>query len=75
MKCQENNDIGCIKGELKFENYLDILEDKDKFALCRFRTTNHRLPVEVGRWKNIIREQVLSFMFKKRIGRRVSLYF
>jgi hypothetical protein len=40
MKCQENNDIGCIKGELKFENYLDILEDKDKFALCRFRTTN-----------------------------------
>jgi hypothetical protein len=64
-----------IKGELKFENYLDILEDKDKFILCRFRTTNYRLPVEVGRWKNIIREQVLSFMFKKRIGRRVSLYF
>ena len=29
-----------FKGELKFENYLDILEDKDKFALCRFRTTN-----------------------------------
>jgi hypothetical protein len=39
-----------FKGELKFENYLDILEDKDK-TLCRFRTTNHRLPVEVGRWK------------------------
>jgi len=39
-----------FKGELKFENYLDILEDKDKFTLCRFRTTNHRLPVEVGRW-------------------------
>jgi hypothetical protein len=29
-----------FKGELKFENYLDILEDKDKFTLCRFRTTN-----------------------------------
>ena len=43
-----------FKGELKFENYLDILEDKDKFTLCRFRTTNHRLPVEVGRWKKII---------------------
>jgi hypothetical protein len=38
-----------FKWELKFENYLDILEDKDKFTLCRFRTTNHRLPVEVGR--------------------------
>jgi hypothetical protein len=23
-----------FKGELKFENYLDILEDKDKFTLC-----------------------------------------
>ena len=38
-----------FKGELKLENYLDILEDKYKFTLCRFRTTNHRLPVEVGR--------------------------
>ena len=37
-----------FKGVLKFENYLDILEDKDTFTLCRFRTTNHRLPVEVG---------------------------
>ena len=43
-----------FKGELKFENYLDILEDKDKFTLCRFRTTNHRLPVEVGRWKKLL---------------------
>ena len=30
---------GELKLELKFENYLDILEDKDKFTLCRFRTT------------------------------------
>jgi hypothetical protein len=45
-----------FKGELKFEIYLDILEDKDKFTMCRFRTTNHRLPVEVRRWKKNIRE-------------------
>jgi hypothetical protein len=44
-----------FKEELIFENYLDILEDKDKITLCRFRTTNHRLSVEVGRWKTIIR--------------------
>ena len=43
-----------FKGELKFENYLDILEDKDKFTLCRFRTRNHRLPVEVERWKKLL---------------------
>ena len=29
-----------FKEELKFENYLDILEDKDTFRLCRFRTAN-----------------------------------
>ena len=29
-----------FKEELKFENYLDILEDKDTFTLCRFRTVN-----------------------------------
>ena len=29
-----------FKEELKFENYLDILEDKDTFTLCRFRTAN-----------------------------------
>jgi hypothetical protein len=55
-----------FKGELKFENYLDILEDKDKFTLCRFRTTNHRLPVEVGRWKNIIRENRFCHLCSRR---------
>ena len=43
-----------FKEELKFENYLYILEDKDKFTFCRFRTSNHRLPVEVGRWKKLL---------------------
>jgi hypothetical protein len=55
-----------FKGELKFENYLDILEDKDKFTLCRFRTTNHRLPVEVGRWKKIIRENRFCHLCSRR---------
>ena len=55
-----------FKGELKFENYLDILEDKDKFTLCRFGTTNHRLPVEVGRWKTIIRENRFCHLCSRR---------
>ena len=45
-----------FKQELKFENYLDNLEDKDKFTLCRFRTSNHKLPIEVGRWRRVDRE-------------------
>ena len=35
------------------ENYFRILEDKDIYTLCKFRITNHKLPIETGRW-NII---------------------
>ena len=35
---------------------LYVLDDKEKFLLVKFRTLNHRLPIEVGRWRNIIRE-------------------
>ena len=44
------------KDNLVFENYLNILNDKDNLTLSKFRTTNHKLPVENGRWKNIARE-------------------
>ena len=33
-----------------------FLKDKDLFLLCRFRNSNHRLPIEIGRWQNINRE-------------------
>ena len=42
-----------FKHDLKFEDYLDVLDDKDKFLLVKFRTSNHRLLIEVGRWRNI----------------------
>lgn len=38
------------KKGVSFENYLEILKDKNLFLLCRFRTSNHRLPIEIGRW-------------------------
>jgi hypothetical protein len=41
------------KDNLVFENYLNILNGKDILTLSKFRTTNHKLPVENGRWKNI----------------------
>jgi hypothetical protein len=44
------------KDNLVFESYLNILNDKDILTLSKFRTTNHKLPVENGRWKNIARE-------------------
>ena len=50
----DNNKL--FKHDLKFEDYLDVLDDKEKFLLIKFRTSNHRLLIEVGRWRNIKRE-------------------
>ena len=45
------------KTEHCFEKYLHILNKKDLYILCKFRTMNHKLPVEAGRWQNIPREE------------------
>ena len=39
-----------LKNEIKLENYLTIFTGKIRNSICRFRTANHRLAVEVGRW-------------------------
>ena len=38
-----------FNSDFRFEKYLDVLNDKNRFNFCRFRTSNHRLPIEVGR--------------------------
>jgi hypothetical protein len=45
-----NNSSKCIcyrlfKENFEIETYLDILSDKDRITLCKFRTCNHRLPL------------------------------
>ena len=37
------------------EVYFDILDNKNVVELCRFRTANHKLPMEIGRWNNTSR--------------------
>jgi hypothetical protein len=44
------------KKGISFENYLEILKDKDLFLFCRFCICNHRLPIEIGLWLSINRE-------------------
>ena len=45
-----------FKENCEFEGYLDLLNDNERILLCKFRTTNHRLIIETGRWQNIDRE-------------------
>ena len=44
-----------FKTELKLEPYLINLSQKSKVCFTKFRTSNHRLPIETGRWNNIER--------------------
>ena len=46
-----------FKDELKFERYLVSVKFPLKSAMIRFRTSNHNLPIELGRYVNIDREE------------------
>ena len=41
-----------FKQDLNFENYPIKLNRKHSSSLLKFRLSNHRLPVETGRWEN-----------------------
>ena len=47
-----NSDQLCriFKDSFKFANYFNMLEDKDICTLCKFRTKNHKLPIETEGW-------------------------
>ena len=45
-----------FKDKLEFEKYFDILEDRNLYKFCHFRTVNHKLPIEYGSWNNTQRE-------------------
>ena len=44
-----------IKEDFCLEPYLKLLLSKHRVQLAKFRTTNHRLPIETGRWQKIDR--------------------
>ena len=44
-----------FKEKLEFEEYLDLLDKKERNIICKFRTSNHKLPIETGRWFGIER--------------------
>lgn len=58
-----------FKTEHCFENYLDFLNDKNIKVFCKFRTCNNKLPVEIGRWLNINREdRICNHCNKNTVG-------
>ena len=56
MESAKSLNYRLFKTDFEFENYFNILSKKNAILFCRFRTTNHHLPIETGRWINIARE-------------------
>lgn len=42
-----------FKSSVSLDNYLQLLGKKHYIPLAKYRTGNHHLPIEVGRWENI----------------------
>ena len=58
-----------FKTKFEFEEYFNILNSTDAKKFCRFRTTNHHLPVETGRWNNIeIKDRICNLCNSNKIG-------
>ena len=60
-KTQIENSSACdtytiFKTEFRPEQYLTLLEPKYAIPICKFRTNNHRLPVVIGRYNKIPRQ-------------------
>ena len=54
--CPKTINYRIFKTDHAFENYFNVLEERDMLVFCKFRMINHKLPIESGRWKNIPRE-------------------
>ena len=58
-----------FKTELVFEQYLNLLPYDLASALCHFRTLNHKLPVEHGRFCVVDRDDTIcELCFSNRLG-------
>ena len=54
--CTKTINYRIFKDTFGFEDYFNILNEKDFLVFCKFLTVNHRQPIECGRWQNLERE-------------------
>jgi len=57
-----------FKNTFVFEDYFNILDEKDFLIFCKFRTVSHNLPIECGRWQNLKRENRKFNLCNSEIG-------
>jgi hypothetical protein len=62
------NNYKLFKTSFQIEDYFELREHKKAIDFCRFRTTNHKFPIEQGRWDNIDRNNRICFLCNSDIG-------
>ena len=68
-KSSKGQNYKLLKAELAFEIYLTKFPKKIYLPLLKFRTSNHKLPVERGRWENKpYNERVCTICHRNTLG-------
>lgn len=57
-----------FKNSFKLEDYLLKLNYRHAITICKLRTSNHKFPIETGRWCNVIREDRLCPLCMEAVG-------
>ena len=57
-----------FKDKFRMNDYIKVLSNKQVKTLTAFRTRNHRLPVEIGRWSSIPLNERMCFFCDTEIG-------
>ena len=57
-----------FKNEWRREEYFKVLNHKNALTMFKFRTCNHRLPVETGRFRNIPHHERLCTLCSNDVG-------
>lgn len=68
QNCSKATNYKLFKDTLEFQNYFEILNKKASVLFCKFRTGNHKLPIETGRWNNIDRSDRKCMLCNEQIG-------
>lgn len=67
--CSKADNYSLFKANFHFESYLDRLPTCYRIALTKFRTSNHRLPIERGRYANLPKhERLCTICDLNRVG-------
>jgi hypothetical protein len=64
-----------FKTEVSFDNYLTRLYENNRIWITKLRTCNLKLPIEMGRWKNIPRENRTCHLCNEEIGNAFHYLF